>query len=215
MSSTTPSSSVPSFYTHETDLFSPTNPGVSLKSTRFPQLEVRTPKPADAPELLQCFLEPENTKFDKSCEGLDSLDSINNIIKTWSTYPLPPEPLTAVNNVVVINGHVRGISGLGEMTIKPDGTKLGDAGIMISPSERGKGFAVETLRMVYDHAFRVLGMDRVDVSSVKENMPMQGLMEGKFGLKRTFIVDKRFGNDYQWEMTKEEWMKKSEGEKKQ
>lgn len=192
-----------SFYTHTTDLQVARH--VSLRSNILPGLELRTPQLEDANALLVAFTDERNVGQDASADGLNTLPAIEGLIHQWSTYD---EPLQRVNNVVSINGEVIGCGGLG--WIGPSKSHKGEtaaaAGIMINTPQRGKGYAFEGLRMVFDHAFRVLGMHEVRLGTKSENLGFCGLMEGKFKLEKGVLNPKdQFGNDVVFRVWRDKW----------
>lgn len=52
---------------------------------------------------------------------------------------------------------------------------------MTTPAVRGKGYAVESLNMVFEYGFSVLGLDEIRVRIMEANSAMRGIMERKFG----------------------------------
>ena len=85
--------------------------------------------------------------------------------------------------------------------------EIGEAGIMLDDSTeiRGKGYAVETLSMIFDYGFEVLGLDEVMVRTMEVNGAMRGVMERKFAFgdagewKTWDIADDREGRGGDWE----------------
>lgn len=191
-----------SFYTHQTDLYSDINPHFSVKSTTLP-LELRNPTVNDASALLRHFTDQRNVQHDSSVAGLDTPPAIETLIKQWNTFT---DPLDRVNAVAVIDGKTVGSGGIGWIGSKPDGTRVGDAGIMLDTEVRGKGYAYEALRITIDYGLRVLGLDEVHLATRDVNIPMRGLMDKKLGFEGKRIQDTRFGNDWLWEIGKEQWL---------
>ncbi len=70
---------------------------------------------------------------------------------------------------------------MGHICTSDDGKRVGDAGVVINPESRGKGYACESLAVTIDYALRVLGLDEVTVKMGEGNVEMRGLMEGRFG----------------------------------
>ncbi|KAK0390985.1 hypothetical protein NLU13_0487 [Sarocladium strictum] len=130
---------------------------------------------------------------------------------------------TSVNlHVVVPNGEEReggyeiiGLGGFGAIkTWVRDGKKVsaGDAGVVLDPRFRGKGYAVEAMRMTIDWAFRKLEegglqLDIVTVTTDSENKAMIKLTDEKLGLRgRGVLRDGEFTDkEMYWEITPEEW----------
>lgn len=144
-----------------------------------------------------------NVQYDKSCSGLDNPEAVTSLITNWRD--IAP-PLERTNVVLVLDGIVIGTGGLGWIgQRRSDGKWIGDAGVMITPAQRGKGYAYEALCMIIDHGFRVLGMDEIHVSCVDANTAFKSLMNVKFGFAAVPCEDK-FGNNWIWRITREAWM---------
>jgi RimJ/RimL family protein N-acetyltransferase len=188
-----------SFYVHETDL---QTSRFSIRSTLLP-LELRVVQYSDRGSLLRHYSLEENVQYDASVSGLNTLEAIDGLIEQWRCF----EPLERVNAVVLAEGEFIGTGGLGWIGRKrePDGRRVGDAGIMLNPEARGKGYAYEALRISIDYGFEVLGLEVVELACRDENTAMRGLMDRKFGWKARRIQDERFGNDWLWSIGKEEW----------
>jgi RimJ/RimL family protein N-acetyltransferase len=190
------------FYEHSTDLSNKTGPIFSIKSLKKPELQLRLPTQDDSEALLRVFTDPRNVQYDKSCNGLDTREAITNLITQWSSLC---NPFERANIVVTVHGQVVGTGGLGWIgKRKSDGLMIGDAGMMIDPNFRGKGYAYEELCMVVDHGFCVLGMDEIYIACVDANSAFKGLMNVKFGFEALPTEDK-FGNEWVWEIKKREW----------
>ncbi|KAG9193697.1 hypothetical protein G6011_03732 [Alternaria panax] len=191
------------FYTHSTDLSVHGESNLCITSLSYPQLHLRLPNMDDAPALLRLFTDYRNVQYDKSCAGLDSADAIIDLIKQWQVVDLP---LQRVNIVIVIDGKTVGTGGLGWIgKRKTDGKLIGDAGLMLDTDFRSSGYGYESLCMVIDHGFGVLGMDEVHIACVDANAAFKGLMNKKFGFQAKRIDDKKFGNEWIWRITKEIW----------
>lgn len=189
-----------SFYTHDTCLEDKANPHVSIRSETLP-LEMRSPIRSDSPALLDLFSDERNTKHDQSAVGLNTPSAVDNFITQWLTFT---DPLDRIGLVVVAQGKVVGLSGMGHISTETDGRRIGDAGIMIDSEARGMGYAYESLRMTFDYGLRVLNLDEVTVAMTGANVAMRGLMDKKFGLSPTKLTraNSRFGNDYMYSVTK-------------
>ncbi|KAF2644001.1 hypothetical protein P280DRAFT_504893 [Massarina eburnea CBS 473.64] len=180
------------FYTHTTKLYT-TEPILQIQSLKRPELQLRLPTPNDSNALLRLFSDSRNVQYDKSCDGLDDPDAIKDLIAQWSS---TSDPLERANVVITINEKVVGAGGLGWIgKRKSDGRMIGDAGLMLDPDFRRKGYAYDSLCMVIDHGLRVLKMDEVHISCVDANAAFKGLMNVKFGLQAAPIKDK-FGNEW-------------------
>lgn len=129
---------------------------------------------------------------------------------------------TSVNLLVVLSkeGEAEeyeaiGLGGYGAIkTLERDGKKVsaGDVGVVLDHQYRGKGYAVEAMRMSIDWAFRSLEdgglqLDLVTVTTSTENEPMICLTDEKLGLKGKSIVrDGEFSHkEMYWEITPQEW----------
>jgi RimJ/RimL family protein N-acetyltransferase len=189
------------FYTHQTSLTHP-NPHILLTSNTIPDLSLRTPTQTDAHSLLRIFSNPENTSLDSSASDLANPEAINNLITEWTKFS---KPLERANNVIVVKGQVVGICGLGLIYRSSDSKTIGDAGVLLGPECRGKGYSYEALRMVIDHGFRVFDLDEIHILTREENTAMKGLMNSRFGFMGTRIEGDKFGNDWIWKINKVEW----------
>ena len=64
--------------------------------------------------------------------------------------------------------------------------RIGDAGIMLTPSSRGQGFAQEAMRLTVEFGFEELRLDEVTISMLEVNRPMVRVVEALgWGLGRT------------------------------
>ncbi|KAF8965041.1 hypothetical protein BDZ97DRAFT_1757470 [Flammula alnicola] len=82
--------------------------------------------------------------------------------------------------------------------------KTGECGIMLmsGPLVRGKGYAVEALDMTFAYGFDHLGLERINLGTHKDNLPMRSLMEKKFGVPAQWREEK---NDWEFVATPEWW----------
>ncbi|KAJ5541606.1 Acyl-CoA N-acyltransferase [Penicillium frequentans] len=182
---------------------------LELKSKDIP-LSLRIPTSKDIPTLLDLLGNKANSEFDKSISEATTED-LESIAKRWTIISDPP---TYRNFLIWHEEKPVGIAGLGwigpcNKDQPEDGSRAGAAGVMVQPSARGKGYAYEALRMVFDYGFRELGLQEIRVGSHSGNVPMRALMEQKFGLKTEISsgadeVD-RFGNDYEWIIAQQDW----------
>ncbi|CAG5159059.1 uncharacterized protein ALTATR162_LOCUS5391 [Alternaria atra] len=157
----------------------------------------------DAAALLRLFTDYRNVQYDKSCADLNSADAIGNLIKQWKAVDLP---LQRANFVIVIDIKIVGTGGLGWIgRRKTDGKLIGDAGLMLDTDFRNSGYGYESLCMIIDHGFGVLGIDEVHMACVNANAAFKGLMNKKFGFQAERIEDKMFGNELIWRIAKEVW----------
>lgn len=127
---------------------------------------------------------------------------------------IAPVP-TRVNLVIVLlprsnsteEREVIGLSGFGDID-EVDGERYADVGVIVNEEYRGNGYAVESMRLSIEFAFRELKVDGVSCQTLEKNVAMVGLIEkrfgwkgvrreGKYGVEVKFVV-KREG----WEATK-------------
>ena len=122
------------------------------------------------------------------------------------------------------NGTVIGLGGYG--AIKDwtrDGRKVraGDAGVMIDPAYRGKGYASEAMKLAIDWAFTPVStggpqLDLVTVTTLEGNAPMIKLTDEKLGLKglgcrrESPEEDADGAIEMYYELTKELWESRQE-----
>ncbi len=134
------------FYTHTTDLSTKNNPTFHITSNKYPELRPRLPTTDDTLALLALFSDERNTKYNKSCNGLNTPSAIDGLIRKWQDVGHPFERL---NCVVTIDGELIGTGGLGWIGCrKSDGKRIADAGMMLHPEFRGRGYAYEALCMI-------------------------------------------------------------------
>lgn len=197
-----PSTAAP-FYTHETELSENSKKHISICSNTLP-LELRSPTPSDLPALLEILYDTRNTKDDRSMDGMDK-QTIKEAIEKWIVFSTS-DPVDRVTYVILIDGAVEGIGGLGYIGTG-NGRRIGAAGIMLNTDARGKGYAYEALRMTIDHALRVLALDEVHIATTEANLAMRGLMDKKFGRVSTVYRGSfKYGNEYLWKITAGDWL---------
>jgi RimJ/RimL family protein N-acetyltransferase len=132
-------------------------------------------------------------------------EAIDELIAQWRNIYITLI-LRRANIVVTVNEHIVGTGGLGWIGLmKSDGKLIGDAGIMLDPDWRGKGYAYETLCMVIDHGFRTLCMEEIHLACVDANSAFKGLMNTRFGFEAAPIQDKMFGNEWIWRIKRNDW----------
>lgn len=179
-----------------------------LQSKSIPELTLRIPTDLDIAAVIDILENKANSEFDKSISDA-SAEELQSIAQRWT---MVNEPLTHVNFLVRHKEQVLGITGLG--WIGPKNTddascqaeRAGAAGVILQPIGRGKGYAYEALRVVFDYGIRELGLAEIRVASHSGNLPMKNLMEKKFGLQPESRVEDsvdRFGNDLLWIVKRE------------
>lgn len=167
----------------------PGHPNPTLTSQSLPDLTLRLPTKSDIPSVTAILNNKANSQFDKSISTATP-EELTSIAERWTTIT---EPLTYLNFLVFHDEAEEplGIAGLGWIgpvndtnNANDDGEpqeKAGAAGIVLQPFARGKGYAYEALRMVFDYGVRELGLVEIRVGSFSGNVAMRGVMEGKFG----------------------------------
>lgn len=116
------------------------------------------------------------------------------------------------------NGEVMiGLGGYGAIKDwERDGRKIraGDVGVLLDPEHRGKGYAVEAMKLAIDWAFTPVSsggpqLDLVTITTLKDNAVMLGIVNDKLGLKgRGVSRPAEFDTAKQevyFEMKPEEW----------
>lgn len=180
---------------------------LALISRSLP-LELRIPDLSQTPLLLELLTDKRNIEHDLSASTLNTQEAITQFIQDAYSFSNPPNPAIPdkVNLVVLADGKICGLSGLGRITTDSTGRRTGDLGVMIDSEFRGRGYAEESLRICLDYALRVLKIDEVVVSCTAANEAMRGLMEKKFGLQamRQDAEDSEFGNECLYIFRKED-----------
>lgn len=190
------------------------NPHFQLQSKSIPELTLRIPTTLDVAAIVEVLQNKANSEFDKSISDATP-EELESIARRWT---IVNEPLTHVNFLVQHNGQVLGIAGLGWIgPVNSDGAtatchaeRASAAGVMLQPFGRGKGYAYEALRVVFDYGLRELGLVEIRVGSHLGNLPMKGLMEKKFGLQPEASAEEavdQFGNDLLWIVKRDEWFR--------
>jgi len=90
------------------------------------------------------------------------------------------------------------------------GTKQLEIGYTLVPSERGKGFCTEAVKIMVDYLFLSKDIMRIQVQTDQRNAASQKVME-KAGfrkegtLRRNFFVRGEWTDDYIYSILREEW----------
>ncbi|KAF8174077.1 hypothetical protein BJ912DRAFT_858940 [Pholiota molesta] len=94
-----------------------------------------------------------------------------------------------------------GDTGLGPLDLT---AKTGETGLMLNsgPITRRKGYAVETLDMIFAFGFDHLGLERIKFGTHEDNVAMRGLLEKKFGIPARW---KEESKDWAFEVTPQWW----------
>ncbi|KZV70498.1 acyl-CoA N-acyltransferase [Peniophora sp. CONT] len=183
-------------------------PSISLRSTRYPELELRTATLEDAPAVREIFTNPANTALDPVVNdpARFTVEKIESMIQRWAKSQEEEKP-GGISIVVVVDGAVQGIGGMGHIaTDKETGKRTGDAGVMLNEVARRKGYGAEAMRLTTDYAFDVMKLDKVTATMLAKNEPMAELMR-KMGWKGRLIPaeEGEFGEEWMFTMMPEEW----------
>ncbi|KAJ5132549.1 hypothetical protein N7448_006707 [Penicillium atrosanguineum] len=182
-----------------------------LQSKTTPELTLRIPTNVDIAAVIEVLSNKSNSEFDKSISDATA-EELQSIAQRWTTVN---EPLTHMNFLVRHNEQPLGIAGLGwigpvnSSDAEDQAERAGAAGVMLQPFARGKGYAYEALRVVFDYGLRQLGLVEIRLGSHSGNLPMKGLMEKKFGLQPAVGTEEsvdQFGNNLLWVVKREKWL---------
>lgn len=82
--------------------------------------------------------------------------------------------------------------------------KRAETGVMLAsgPRFRGRGYAVEALDMVFEFGFEHLGLEEIFLGTHKDNEPMRGLMERRFGVPAVWREEQ---GDWRFTVGREWW----------
>ena len=176
---------------------------------------LRNPEPKDASALAAILSNPANIEDDPMCsdDGL-TISQASSMIEGDRISAAQPIP-TRINLVVVIlpfigseeESEVIGLSGFGGINeIEKEGVirRFADVGAMINPKYRGKGLAVESMRLSIEFAFEKMKVDGISCQMLEKNAAIVGLVEKKFGWRGFRHVGK-FGKEVRFEIDDREW----------
>lgn len=189
----------------------PGEPHFQLRSKSIPELTLRIPTDVDIAAVIDILKNKANSEFDKSISDATAHE-LQSIAQRWT---MVNEPLTHLNFLVRHKEQVLGIAGLGWIgpansdNASCQAERAGAAGVMLQPLARGKGYAYEALRVVFNYGIRELGLVEIRVGSHSGNLPLKGLMEKKFGLQPEVRPEEsvdQFGNDLLWIVKREGWL---------
>lgn len=201
-----------------------------LKSQTLPVV-LRTIEPQDAP-WHSALLTADIQSSDPSAKGI-SVERSQELIVGQRESANVPTILGAdgkvvsgpkrVNMILVLvtdekpEGTVIGLGGFGAIKDwEREGRKVraGDAGVVIDEAYRGKGYAVEAMKLAIDWAFTPVAeggpqLDIVTVTTLATNVAMLKLTDEKLGLKGMGVLrDHEFGDpagEMYYELTPEQW----------
>jgi RimJ/RimL family protein N-acetyltransferase len=181
---------------------------VSLRSPTHPALELRTATPADIAAVRHVFSNPKNTALDPvvSDPAVFTEEKVARMIAGWTAEQGKERPLR-VSVVVIVDGSVQGVGGMGYIATDAEtGARTGDAGVMLNEGVRGKGYALEAMRLTTDFAFDVLRLNKVTATMLASNVPMVRLMQKmKWRGRHIAEGEGEFGEEWMFEMLPEEW----------
>ncbi|CAM0135767.1 hypothetical protein VKS41_001802 [Umbelopsis sp. WA50703] len=167
---------------------------------------LRVPEPSDAEALLQILNNPLNTEFDPHAgSGALQLANVENIITRMRSSAAMEVP-DRVNLVIVdtsLDNKVVGLGGYGHIARNSD-ESIGDAGVMLQPEVRGKGYGVEAIKLALDYAFDGLKLNAVTLTMLKKNVAMCNLIDKKLklqGIER----ESEFGTEKCYTVQAEDW----------
>lgn len=138
-----------------------------------PRLILRNPRKEDA-VALHHLLNPN-----RDIEAWES--RINSWLESSeageNAFCVLEAPSLTHNDRLQSMGNIIGQAGFNALFTRPDGTKVGDIGVLIDLTEWRKGYATEALELMFDVAFEELGLDFVEAQTDVENKGMRGIME--------------------------------------
>ena len=101
-------------------------PSISLRSTRYPELELRTATLDDVAAVREIFSNPENTAYDPvvSDPARFTVERVEGMIQRWAKAQEEEKP-GGISVVVVVDGGVACASSLAELEPDEPRTKPG------------------------------------------------------------------------------------------
>lgn len=137
----------------------------------------------DAEQVYQNVREPSGRPWAYAIKDPYSLkDAADWIEKTHKDF----ETREAFQFAVVLKETGEVIGGAGIHSINWDNRKA-EVGYLIRKQDRGKGYATETARLLLDHAFKDLQLNKIGARMFTENTPSQKIVEKcGFTLEGTF-----------------------------
>lgn len=182
---------------------------ISLRSKTYPALELRSATLADAPAISQIFTDPVNIELDKIDPAKFSVPLVEPRIQRWNA-EAQMDPVKTVSLVVVVDGLVQGIGGMGHIAHdEATGRRTGDAGVMLNMAVRRKGYAGEAIWLTTEFAFAVLQLDAVTVTMDARNTAMAGVMRKLKWKEERIEQGELLGvSELMFRMSPEEWEQK-------
>ncbi|KAI9711235.1 MAG: hypothetical protein M1820_002222 [Bogoriella megaspora] len=167
------------------------------------RLLLRSPEIADAAAILANVMNPRNVAFLPHLNHQNhTLPGYIELIQQWRQSCLKENMFL----VIVRRDDDKIIGDCMFESFSPPGLEFeaGDCGIMIDSSERGKGYAQEALRTLFDYAFGTLGLERLTMSTAEENTPMRRLAD-KMGLRGRIEPKLPEGRQVVYHLEEENW----------
>lgn len=186
-----------------------------LYSPKLPLL-LRNPELNDAKAFAAILSNPANTEFDPMCSPDPIPESkaleIITAMRTSAAESIP----SRVNLVIVLlpstgadeAGQLIGLSGFGGID-EIKGKRWADAGAMINPEFRGRGYAIESMRLSIEFALEKLSVEGISCEMLQMNLSMINLVEKRFGWvgKKS---EGKYGKEIRYEIGRDEWERTKE-----
>ena len=173
-------------------------------TTPTARLVLRTPLFSDAENYADRYNDPTTTKYIpglKSKSGTFTPASTSKTINRWRTTSLKTSAYFSV--VLKSTDEVIGDGGYGGLDLNK---KSGDCGVVLSKEFRGKGYATESLIMMFDLGFGQLGLEEITIGTDTKNEGMRRILCDKLKLNGAENMREEDG-EITWDFVvkKEEW----------
>lgn len=144
------------------------------------RLRLRSPELSDATNVLERVQDPLCVAhLPHLRDGKFTIEGVTTRIASWRE----SASVTDLFLVIVrkVDNQVIGDGGFETLDLA---AKTGEAGVMLNsgPDVRAKGYAVEALEATFEYGFTCLGLDRVILRTLKENIAMVNLLGRRFQL---------------------------------
>jgi [ribosomal protein S5]-alanine N-acetyltransferase len=167
------------------------------------RLLLRSPEVTDAAAIVANVMNPENVAFLPHLNHRNhTVERYSELIQQWRMSSLKSDLFL----VIVRREDDKIVGDCMFESFRPLGKEWdeGDCGVMIDSAERGKGYAQEALRTLFDFAFGSLGLERLTMSTAEENTPMRGLAT-KMGLQGHLEPKSTAGRHVVFRLSEEDW----------